>query len=305
MSFDRFCLALILGPFLIVMGCFQGSNGDEQSQLNGPSAVASYTIDKLWEADGFSEPESVFTFGDHEWLYVSNPNQPDPGFISRVSKDGRIDSLRWVDKLNRPTGMAEFNGNLYVVDLDRVHEINLEDGSISKTLMSTTGKSLNDIAITSDGKMYVSDVESGSIYTNEEDSLVRWDKLPAGVIPNPNAMLATPEALYIGNVGEDMAKLGPGAFGGIYRVSYSTGAVEEIPNTSPIGTWDGLVVLDDGFLASSTATGEIWHFSNGEKSKVSQLERGGADFGFDASKNTIYVPFVFGTKVIAYQIKRG
>ena len=134
-------------------------------------------LKQLWELEGFSQPETVFTFENHPWLYVSNPNEPNAGYLSRLTKDGKIDNLKWVVGLNRPTGMAEYDGDLYVVDLDRVHQIDIKTGEIIKSYLCETGKSLNDIAISPKGKMYISDVMSGTIYTNDGDKLIPWSAL--------------------------------------------------------------------------------------------------------------------------------
>ena len=59
-----------------------------------------FSLSKKWEVDGFKMPESVFASADHPWLYVSNVNGAEPGFISRVAKDGTVDNFDWATGLN-------------------------------------------------------------------------------------------------------------------------------------------------------------------------------------------------------------
>lgn len=271
----------------------------EKSEEN--VATQKLSLSPIWELDGFSQPETVYTFENHQWLYVSNPNEPNPGYLSRLSKDGEIDNLKWIDGLNRPTGMAEYQGHLYVVDLDRIHQIDLSKGTIIKSFLSETAKSLNDIAISKEGKMYISDVMSGTIYTNQADQIIPWTE--PNFIPNPNAMMIGKEYLYVGNAGEDMKNLRPGNFGTIYKVSYDDKSINPVKITESLGVWDGLIKYKDGLLGSSPASGEIWHFNNEEKLLIATLEKGPADFGFDEENDIIYIPFLFNNKVVAYQIK--
>lgn len=40
-------------------------------------------------------PESVATASEYDWIYVSNVNADQPGFISRLTKSGQLDTLKW------------------------------------------------------------------------------------------------------------------------------------------------------------------------------------------------------------------
>ncbi len=72
--------------------------------------------------------ESVMYYKANDVLYVANINgkpteKNNMGFISKVSLDGKIDTLKWVSGMNAPKGMG-INGNmLYVTDIDRIHAI--------------------------------------------------------------------------------------------------------------------------------------------------------------------------------------
>lgn len=80
--------------------------------------------------EGFSSPESMIT--NSENLYVSNvgkelkPTQKDgDGFISKLTKDGKIEALHFIDGLNAPKGMGIVNNTLYVADIDTLRGFDL------------------------------------------------------------------------------------------------------------------------------------------------------------------------------------
>jgi DNA-binding beta-propeller fold protein YncE len=64
---------------------------------------------KLWEASGFKQPESVVFDRAAGAIYVSNvngdPMQKDGnGFISKLGPDGKVVTIEWVKGLDSPTG---------------------------------------------------------------------------------------------------------------------------------------------------------------------------------------------------------
>src|SRR6266576_1631723 len=77
------------------------------------SAVAAEP-QKLWEASGFKQPESVVFDRAAGAIYVSNVNG-DPmkkdgnGFISKLGPDGKVVTREGVKGLDRPTGLALAN----------------------------------------------------------------------------------------------------------------------------------------------------------------------------------------------------
>ena len=71
-------------------------------------------FNKIWEIDGFKNPESVIYDKTTNALYVSNVNgsaieKDGDGFISKVSLEGEILELRWLTGLNAPKGLAIYN----------------------------------------------------------------------------------------------------------------------------------------------------------------------------------------------------
>ena len=88
---------------------------------------------------GFSHPESVDLDIPHQVFYVSNlggaPLDKDGnGFISKVSRDGKLLQLKWIEGLNAPKGMVMNGFTLYVSDIDKLVEIDTRTGQDHKHL---------------------------------------------------------------------------------------------------------------------------------------------------------------------------
>jgi DNA-binding beta-propeller fold protein YncE len=126
------------------------------------SAVAAEP-QKLWEASGFKDPESVVFDRAAGAIYVSNVNgglmQKDGnGFISKLGPDGKVVAIEWVKGLDSPTGLALANGKLYAADVDRIAEIDLAKGEITNRYEAPGSKFLNDLAADKSGRVYASDM---------------------------------------------------------------------------------------------------------------------------------------------------
>ena len=127
------------------------------------SAGASGAPRELWSLDGFMNPESVYADGGS--YYVSNVNggpldKDGNGFISKVSGDGKMTTLKWIEGMNAPKGMVMNGGKLYVSDIDDLIEIDAAAGKITATYPAEGAVFLNDTAVDEAGNVYVSDIAS-------------------------------------------------------------------------------------------------------------------------------------------------
>lgn len=120
-------LLLILTP-LALTAC--GSPDTDEGDLPEVEDEAAPSAERV-EVTGFSTPESVVHDAVDDVYLVSNINgeplaEDGNGFISRVTPDGEVEALRWIDgeadgvELNAPKGMAVLGDTLYVADIDCV-----------------------------------------------------------------------------------------------------------------------------------------------------------------------------------------
>ena len=142
-------------------------------------------LTKVWETKAkFESPESVIYDKKREQIYVSNGigyGHNGKGFIAKLSKVGAVLDLRWIEGLNRPTGMAIIDDKLFVADIDVLRVIDLGNGEqIQSYKVEAENPMLNDVAISIDGEIYVTASGNHSVYQLKNEQLtqiIQDDKL--------------------------------------------------------------------------------------------------------------------------------
>lgn len=254
----------------------------------------SQTLTKQWTVtDGLKTPESVLYDAGLNSIFVSNidgqaSEKDGNGFISILGIDGKIKNLNWVTGLNAPKGLAIYNGILYVADIDELVMINIKEAKIIKRIKQEKAIFLNDVAVTEDGTIFVSDTRDNKVYILANDQLVVWleDKL----IVSPNGLWAEKGKLYIGT-------------GQILEADIKTKELK--PLVDNCGGIDGLEKLKDGNFVYSNWKGLIF-ITKGTKS-IQLLDtvdkQNTADIDFVQGKNMVLVPTFLANSVEAYLLK--
>jgi len=126
-------------------------------------------ITEVWSTSkDLKVPESVMYDKENHIIYVANINgkpteKNNMGFLSKISLDGKIVTLKWVDGMNAPKGMGLKDNLLYVTDIDRIHVIDKNKDQIIKTHDVSGAKFLNDIEIDSKGNVYITDMLTNKV----------------------------------------------------------------------------------------------------------------------------------------------
>lgn len=260
-------------------------------------------IEQLWSTDTvFKTPESVYYDKERNILYVSNlsgmpfpPAKKGEGFISRLKTDGTIDSLKWVTGLNAPKGMGVYQTKLYVTDIDRVVEIDIEKGKVAKTYPVKNAKFLNDLAVDSAGVVYFTDSEDHKIYTLTNGKVAVWmegDKLKA-----PNGLLIKKDSILLASMGSNDVR----------AISKATKEFTVLADS--IGAGDGLVATgkEHNYIVSDWE-GRVFWVAPGKHNELLLDTRAdkvnAADIAYIADQNLLLVPTFFGHKVVAYKVNR-
>ena len=265
------------------------------------NATQAASLESQWELTGFSQPESVYVSPEHEWIYVSNINGKEPGFISKLSKGGDIEQLKWVGGLGMPTGMGMYGNDLYVVDTNQVHLINTETGSITKSIKANDAVMLNDLTISDKGQVFVGDIATGKIYTMAENELVVW--MEDKNIPHPNGLLVQGDTLVVANLASKLAQqFEPEEYGSIYKINIADKSIKMINSSYRLGGLDGLTELNNSLVVSHFPAGEIYQITDKERTLLGTLDISAADISVDDSTDTLFVPFLFKNKVASYKI---
>jgi outer membrane protein assembly factor BamB len=143
-----------------------GAESDTSADDAAPVAAAeSITVSDV----GFSTPESVLHDVDADVYLVSNINggpldRDGNGFISRLSPDGEVLDLKWIDgesegvELSAPKGMAIQGGSLYVTDIDCVRVFDARSGEPTGSVCVDGATFLNDLVAHPETGVIVTDM---------------------------------------------------------------------------------------------------------------------------------------------------
>ncbi len=266
--------------------------------IPGCSSQSIPILNFSWETpSALSVPESVcYDAADHQ-LFVSNidgdPSGVDSsGFISILSLDGHIEQLHWLDGLNAPKGMGISDGRLYVADITRVAEIDIASGKILAFYAAEGSEFLNDICVTKDGDILISDTNTKRIYRLRDSQMSLW--LEAGELAGANGLYCDAGQLC-------MVSFTTGNF---YKIDLSNEKVK--PFSSGLGAADGLEAIGNGDYLVSNWNGQVNYVrSNGELIELLNTEKdqiNAADIELIPSEKLLLIPTFFDNRVRAYQL---
>ena len=239
-------------------------------------------------------PESVLYHSDGDYLFVSNisgkpAEKNGAGFISRLSTDGEIEQLKWITGLNAPKGMASTVKQLFVSDIDALVIINIQQAKIEQRIEMPNAKFLNDVTITTNGDVYVSDSGDSRIYKLENNKLISWQH--GDHLQGVNGLFAENDALLVGTANNILQF-------DLQTKKYST----FINKTCSV---DGIEADGKGGYFFSAWRGELYHWTPGTQPtqllNTTDQNINCADIGYDTKNNRVLAPTFFDNRVIAYQ----
>ncbi|MFC1678859.1 SMP-30/gluconolactonase/LRE family protein [Elusimicrobiota bacterium] len=278
--------------------------------LVGCKGTAVKTEEGWTVSEGISAPESVYYDNDGDRLFVSNvagggTDKDGKGWISILSTDGKMVSSKWVSGLNAPKGMRAHEGILWVSDIDEVVGITMKTGKIFARMGFEDAKFLNDVAVSPEGEVFVSDTIGNTIYSITRSGSVLKSAvfMSGGELESPNGLYVAIGRLYVASWGltKDWSTKTPG---GLSYIDLKTKEIVQITKT-PVGNLDGLELDAEGrFLVSDWVSGKI-HRIDPEGSSVMLIagEKGYADIGYVPSKKLLVVPSMQKDRIIAYHLR--
>jgi sugar lactone lactonase YvrE len=260
----------------------------------GVNISSAQRLEKVWQTTcDLKTPESVLYDQDRDVIYVSNidgdPSQKDGnGFISILNKDGSVKNLHWIEKLDAPKGLAIFKGRLYVADIDRLVEIDIEKGLITAKYDAPDAVFLNDVTACMNGMIFVSDTRTAKIHVLNEGKFTVW--MEGKPFETPNGLMAEKGKLLVGDKN-------------IYEVDIQTKKTTLLIEDA--GGVDGLEKNNDGDFVFSNWPGRIFIHKDGKTIKLHDTtaqELKTADIDYDLKHYLILVPTFFDNHIIAYKI---
>ncbi len=273
-----FAISLLLGSVLAACA----------SATHGPSEV---TADIAWVSEGeYCEPETVLPLPDGT-LLVSNVcglASMGDGFLSLLDATGHMIEWRRVDGLDSPLGMALSDGQIYVVDANRIKSFAWPGFSALNEITLET-KVANDIAVSPDGYLYISDTGAGRVTVLAPDG-TPVERLSRTSFSGANGVEMGPDgALYIG--GEHL-----------WRVDLATGDVERF-GPDWISDIDGIEFEPDGTLQVTPVGGPLIRLlKSGQIDVIGGEGVSSANHGYAANTGLALIPTGYDNTVIAIQI---
>jgi hypothetical protein len=262
---------------------------------------------------GLATPESVLYDADNDRYLVSNINgkpldKDDNGFISVLSPDGQVTTLKWIEggknkvKLDAPKGLALVKNTLYVADITVVRMFDAKTGAPKGEVAVPGATFLNDLASGPDGKVYVSDsgLKAGkdgfeptgtdAVYVIEKGKLKTIAKNKD--LGGPNGLLSTEKGVVVVTFGSGEAYL-----------LDEKGKKQDVTKP-PMGALDGVLPLGDSLLVSSWQGSAIYKGKlGGTFEQVLGDQKSPADIGYDTKRSRVLVPHFMEDTVEAYDLK--
>lgn len=290
---------------------------DAAAKTAVPPTAAPAHVEPLvtWKNVGLATPESVIHDDAADVYLASNingkPLEADGnGFISRLTPDGKVETLKWIEggknkvTLNAPKGLALMGDNLYVADLDTVRIFDRKSGAPSGEVKIPGAVFLNDIAITTDGHVLVSDTGMKSGGKGFEpagtDAVYALDKAKKLVTVAKSKDLAAPNGLLASGDKTWVASFSSNELYALDAKGKKTDA-----QRLPKGSLDGIVMLPGGDLLVASWEGNALYRGKpgGEFRAVVQDVKSPADIGYDLKRTRVLVPLFESDEIRAYELR--
>ncbi len=292
---NRSIIVLMLAIFIIA-SCNRGSRNTSVESVSKTSRI--FELKELWRSDTIlTTSESVIYDRKRDILYVTNLNmeprlKDGNGFISRLSPDGKIIDLRWIEGMHSPKGTGLVGDTLYAADIDELIVVDINSGKIARKVPVNGAGMLNDITTDQDGNVYISDSDANKIYKYSNGQISEW--LTSG-LNQPNGLLAEKDRMLLASMGSmDMVAIDL-ASKSVTKLADNLGMADGISFT---GIKDYYIVTD--------WNGEIF-MVNPDKTRTSLLDTKAqqlntADCEYIAEKNLLLIPTFFRNGIIAYEL---
>ncbi|QKJ22926.1 YncE family protein [Poseidonibacter lekithochrous] len=252
---------------------------------------------------GFSSPESVIITKEN--VYVSNvgvkleaTTKDKDGFISKLSKDGKILELQFLQGLNAPKGMGITNNILYIADIDEIKGFDLGSKKQVFSLVFKNTMFLNDITIKDKNTLFVSSTDTNSIF--EVD-------LKAGIYKKlidfsaANGLHYEKGFLYAVELGSSAKTMLDGK-GKLYKINLKNHKKTLL--SSYEGVLDGVqkvgnkIYVSDWINFKNSGIVRVYDLKTKKESVLGIMSlHGAADFMIDEKSNKLYIPQMIAGKL--------
>jgi SMP-30/Gluconolactonase/LRE-like region len=283
------------------------------SACTSKSAKTNAQPQRIAVIEGLSQPEAL-SFDDSQNVYfVSNVNgspgvKDGNGFISRISADGVMDSLHFIQggrdgvELDAPMGSRVQGDTLWVLDVDKLRGFDTKSGKpyVTVDLSPLKALFLNDLAIDSTGEFYITDT-GVLVAANGMDSHPGPDRI-LHVAHDRSISVAASTALFSSPDGiawDQRAKrfiLAPFAGPSVQEWRVGDAGPKDIAQGK--GMFDGAEVEHDGTILITSWNDSSVSTLEGQKlvPRISKLGYQPADVSMDAGRSRVGIVSLVANK---------
>jgi DNA-binding beta-propeller fold protein YncE len=299
----KLCLAFIL--VISIIAC--KSEKKEASQTKEVNTETQKAAPKLLhQIDGLTHCESVVYDAERNVLYASliGNKEDGDGSIAKISLDGKVIDTTFVKGLQDPKGIAITKDKLYVSDLTVLVEADLQTGEVLKRHTTEGTQFLNDVAISKEGSIYVSDTSNSTIYKLSSDgTFAAW--LQSDDLEHPNGLLEVGNDMYVAAWGNRVGPEGKQRQSGNFlKVAMNSKEIHKISKET-LGNLDGVQVYDDEhFLISEWREGKVIKInSKGETETVLTAAKSVGDILYLPEKKLLALPMNIQSQLLLYSME--
>ncbi len=273
---------LLLGLACLGVNC-RGNDQQEQSapKLNKDSIHLQDSIRLAWSCTApFEKVESVVYDRKRACVYVSNGKDygiGQAGFISKVAIEGKEVDLKWIQNLNRPTGMAIYGDSLYVADVNALLIIDLNLAVVVERVEVSIKYGINDVSVGEDGTVFVTASAIHAVLKLVGDRLEIWAQ-DAEILQWANGVQALTNEVWVG--GEHLV-----------RLNLETGESLRMEMEPRVRDFEGISYVDARTILATTVENSALHrIQNQESRLLLQPEGYFGDLEYIPELNQLIVP---------------
>jgi sugar lactone lactonase YvrE len=293
---------------LLALGC---------ARKEAPAPPAAPPVpERVTTVTGLSTPESVIWSAKEDVWFVSNINgspvaKDGNGFISRLTRDGVVDSLHFIAggrdsvTLNGPKGLALVGDTLWVADIDAVRAFNAHTGQrIASVELGKQATFLNDVAAGPDGTIYITDSgigfdDKGGITHPGPDRIFALKGRIATVAAEGD-WLGHPNGITWDSANNHIVVV---PFGGNTLLGWKPGDAQPDSIATGPGMQDGVEFVGGDLLVTSWADSSVFAVSSSGNSKRVSGVPSPADIGVDQLRGLLAIPIFTENKVEIWRVK--
>jgi len=193
-------------------------------------------------------------------------------------------------------------GDLSQASTPVLAQLNAASGQLAKRSDAQGAIFLNDVAVDTEGTVYVSDTPTNTIWRLKDGSFAPW--LANDALNGPNGLLVQGDKLIVASLGKIQSQGQKQELAGLLAISLVDQSVSKIGKGDPIGNLDGLEVLQPGvYLVTDWAAGALYRVdAKGKVERLIDLNQGSADLTYLPDKKMVLIPMMLDNTLVAYKL---